>query len=313
MACRACCRLGPAVLIRHLTPRLVAVGVGRGQPGDNRHAERMIMAGPPRGAHASCARRPWKADEAMLAYALSHPQAMRFAFRPEASAVPDRVGFAGPQDRRGCAADAACEAPSPLNQQVRPNSALSKRQAFAAHRSKRQAFAAHRRRYLARTATLQDARLSRGCFPDHVIGGEVARVIDVPVGGEHRHCAAHDPQGDLVSPCQAGRAELIARAVLAGFDLVSDDPGELDVLGGVVGVDVVEHRQVRDCLHGLALPGEDSEHGLAGVLLGPPPASGQGIDDQQAAPILRALGQIAHDRRMGAGISNDHCDRPGVL
>jgi hypothetical protein len=31
---------------------------------------------------------------------------------------------------------------------------------------------------------------------------------------------------------------------LAGLDLVAEDPGEFDVLGCVVGVDVVEHRQV---------------------------------------------------------------------
>ena len=57
--------------------------------------------------------------------------------------------------------------------------------------------------------------------------------------------------------------------ILAGFDLGAQDAGEFDVLGGVVGVDVVEHRQVGDGIHGqpslvkianTALPGSCGVH-----------------------------------------------------
>jgi hypothetical protein len=63
----------------------------------------------------------------------------------------------------------------------------------------------------------------------------------------------------------------IAALVLAGLDLGADDPGELDVLGRVVRVDVVVHRQIGDGLHWLTLPGEDREDGLAGALRPPSP------------------------------------------
>jgi len=104
------------------------------------------------------------------------------------------------------------------------------------------------------------------------------------------------PHGDPVLLGQADGGNGIAVHVLAGLDLGAQDTGELDVLGRVVGVDVIEHWQVGDGFHGSALPGEDREHGLAGIARRPSPAGGQGLNDEQAAPVLGASRRVALDR-----------------
>jgi hypothetical protein len=48
---------------------------------------------------------------------------------------------------------------------------------------------------------------------------------------------------------EVGGRDGVAVLVVAGLDLATEDAGELDVLGGVVGVDVVQHRQVGDGVH----------------------------------------------------------------
>src|SRR5438874_1899827 len=53
----------------------------------------------------------------------------------------------------------------------------------------------------------------------------------LPVRREHRECVAGHPDGHLVLAGQVGGWQDVAAAVLAGLDLVTEDPGELDVLG----------------------------------------------------------------------------------
>ena len=128
--------------------------------------------------------------------------------------------------------------------------------------------------------------------------------MDVAVGGEHCQRVLHHPHGNAVVMCQVGSGQGIAVVVLAGLDLAAQDAGEFDVLGGVVGVHVVEHGQVRDRFHWSALLGEDREHCLAGIFGFPSPAGGQGLDDEQAAPVLGAGGRCALHRRKRAGIGH---------
>ena len=123
--------------------------------------------------------------------------------------------------------------------------------------------------------------------------------MHVPVRGEHLQGVAGDAHRYPVLGCQAVSGQRVAVLVFAGGDLVADDAGELDVLGRVVGVHVMEHRQGRDRFHGSAFFREDREHGLAGMLRGPSPAGGQGLDDLQAASAFGVLVRLTFDGRNG--------------
>jgi hypothetical protein len=115
------------------------------------------------------------------------------------------------------------------------------------------------------------------------------------------------PVGIAVVGRQACDGQVVAVQVVAGFDLVAEDAGELDVLGRVVGVHVVEHGQVGDRFHWSALRGEDREHRLTRIFRAPSPPCGEGLDDKQAAPVLGVGGRGALDRWKQAGIG--HHDR----
>ena len=97
--------------------------------------------------------------------------------------------------------------------------------------------------------------------------------------------------------------------VLASLDLGPQDAGELDVLGRVVGVDVVGLRQVGDRFHRSRLPGEDREHGLAGVLGYPAPADRQCFHDVQAAPVHGIAVKSTHDRRIRREVADHDRER----
>jgi hypothetical protein len=56
-------------------------------------------------------------------------------------------------------------------------------------------------------------------------------VVDIPVRRKHRERVAGHPDGHLVLAGEIGGWQDVAAAVLAGFDLVAENPRELDVLG----------------------------------------------------------------------------------
>lgn len=67
--------------------------------------------------------------------------------------------------------------------------------------------------------------------PGDTVGLETAHTADVPVGAEHRERGVRDPDRHAVGTGQASSRDGIQAFVLAGLDLVPDDPGEFDVLG----------------------------------------------------------------------------------
>jgi hypothetical protein len=133
--------------------------------------------------------------------------------------------------------------------------------------------------------------------------------MDVPVRGEHGERVRCHPRGYVVICCQAGDGQVVTVLIVAGLYLVAEDAGELDVLGRVVGVHVVEHGQVGDRFHWSALPGEDREDRLAGILRAPSPSGGQGLNDEQTAPVLGAGGRGALDRRKRARVGHHNRHR----
>jgi len=126
--------------------------------------------------------------------------------------------------------------------------------------------------------------------PSHLVGLEVAWEIDVPVRGEHRERVPYDPDRHAVFVRQIGGWQDVPGLVLAGLDLAAKYAREFDVLRRVVGIDVVEHRQVGDVSHDRSChPGERRENRFSALLLLPAPMSRQRLYDLQP-PSLQAVG-----------------------
>ena len=76
-----------------------------------------------------------------------------------------------------------------------------------------------------------DARPLRNRLPCHLVRGELAGAVDVPVSGEHRQRVAGHRDGDLVLPGKIGSGQAGPVLLLAGHDLVGETRASLTYWG----------------------------------------------------------------------------------